>query len=547
MAKRISFLLCAAILLTLASGTLNTAQAQTPVTFIFGRGGDSVQLDNAVITDGESFRVLDQGCEGLFEAQVEGGQLDFKLQLAESYEVSKDGKTWTFKLRKGVKFHDGTPFDAEAVKFNFDRWRLTNNPYHFKEQVYEYYEEMFGGFDDKSLITDVKAVDPTTVVFTLSSPLGPMVANLSMKMFTISSPTAIKEQGPDYGTPKVGYVCTGPYKFVKWEKDNVVELERFKDYWGKVEGNVDKIVFRVIKDNSARFAALQKGEIHGMEQGNKEDVAAAQNSKDVYVLPRPAMNTFYLAFNFKIKEFNDVKVRKAISMAIDRAAIVKAFYAFGEVADNFLPPSVWGHNNAVKAPKFDVAGAKKLLADAGFPNGLSEVTLEDGKKSPIYLYFMPVVRPYNPDGEGIGTAQAKNLAEAGVKVELKSAGDWAKYLNERANGNLMGLYQLGWTGDNGDPDNFLCYFFCGDKPKANEGFFVNLKLNDVLQKARTLTDKAERTKLYQQAEAMIADNVDRIFIAHGQVPLLFRAEVKGYRPVPTGSEKYRYVTVEAKK
>jgi ABC-type transport system substrate-binding protein len=111
----------------------------------------------------------------------------------------------------------------------------------------------------------------------------------------------------------------------------------------------------------------------------------------------------------------------------------------------------------------------------------------------------------------------------------------------------MGLYQLGWTGDNGDPDNFLCYFFCGDKPKAQEGFFVDLKLNDVLRKAAALTDQAERAKLYQQAESIVGDNAWRIFVAHSQVPLLFRAEVTGFRPVPTGSERYRYVTVAAKK
>jgi peptide/nickel transport system substrate-binding protein len=543
MKKNFGLVLCAVLVASLALSGVGVTRAQA-VTFILGRLGDTVALDGSTITDGESFRVLNQGCEGLFGFDKD--TTNAAPVLAESYEASADGKTWTFKLRKGVKFHDGTPFNAEAVKFNFDRWRFTTDPNHFKDKVFEYYEAMWGGFDDKSIITDVKVVDENTVTMTLSQALGPMLQNLSMSMFAIDSPTAIKEHGPDYGSPTVGYVCTGPYKFVKWEKDNIIELERFADYWGKVEGNVEKIVFRVIKDNAARFAALQKGEITGMEQANKEDVATAQKDKSLLVVERPANNVFYLAFNYQIKEFNDLKVRQAISMAIDREAIVKAFYAFGEAANNSQPPSLWGHNPNVKAPKFDPAGAKKLLADAGFPNGISEVTFADGTKGPLPLYFMPVTRPYNPDGEGIAQAQAKYLADIGVKVELKSAGDWAAYLDARANGKLVGLYQLGWTGDNGDPDNFVCYFFClyGKENLPREGFYANKELSAVLEKAAALTDKAERTKLYQQAEEMIAKNVDRIYIAHSRVPLIFRAEVKGFIPNPTGSELFRYITIQ---
>jgi len=527
------------------SGSARSASAAT--TFTFGRGADGVQLDAAVVTDGESYRVISQGCEGLFAYDKE--TTNVVPALAEKYEVSKDGLTYTFTLRKGVKFHDGTAFNAEAVKFNFDRWRLTTNPYHFKEQVFEYYEAMFGGFDDASVIKDVTAKDESTVVFTLKAPLAPLLSNLAMTMFTINSPAAIKENGPDYGTQKIGYSCTGPYKFVKWEKDNETVLERYADYWGKVEGNVDTIIIRTIKDNAARFAALQKGELNGMEGVNKEDLKVIEASKDLQVIPRPAMNVFYLAFNFHVKEFQDVKVRKAISMALDRKSIVDAFYGkYGVVANTMLPPSLWGYNKDVNTSKFDVEGAKKLLAEAGFPNGLSEVTLADGKKSPIYLYYMPVVRPYNPDGEGIAQAQAKTLAAAGIKVELKSAGDWAAYLAARSKGELVGLYQLGWTGDNGDPDNFLCYFFCGSEkePKPQEGFFQNVKLSESLAKAGSISDQAERAKLYMEAEKTISENTERIFIAHTQVPLIFRADVKGYVPNPTAGELYRYVTVAAK-
>ncbi len=545
MIKRISFLLSVVLVASLALSGVGVVRAQTPVTFIFGRSTDGVALDSAIVTDGDSFRVTNQGCEGLMA--YEKNTTNTIPSLAESYTTSTDGKTWTFKLRKNVKFQDGTPFNADAVKFNFDRWRLTTHPAHLKEQVYEYWEAMFNGFDDKSLVSDVKVVDGSTVQFVLSEPLAPLLANLAMPSFQIHSPTAIKENGPDYGTPKVGYVCTGPYKFVEWKTGDTTTLERFKDYWGKVEGNVDRIVIRTIKDNAARYAALQKGEIHAMEQANKEDLATAAKSKDLTILTRPALNTFYLAFNFKIKELQNLKVRQAISMALNREEIVKAFFGqYGQVADNFLPPLVWGHNKDVKAPKFDPAAAKKLLADAGFPNGISEVTLPDGTKGPLVLYYMPVVRFYNPDGKGIAQAQAKYLADIGIKVDVKTQGDWAGYLSARGNGTLAGLYQLGWGGDNGDPDNFLCYFFC-ESNLPREGFYSNKKLNDMLVKARSTVKQADRQKLYEDAEKLLSDDVGRIFIAHNQTPLLFRADVKGYVPNPVQAELYRTVTIQAKK
>jgi len=545
MMKRIGFLLTVVLATSLALSSVGVILAQQPVTFVFGRSTDGVALDGAVVTDGDSFRVTNQGCEGL--TAYEKDTTKTIPSLAESWEASADGKTWTFKLRKNVKFQDGTPFNAEAVKFNFDRWRLTTHPSHLKEQTYEYWEAMFNGFDDKSLVTDAKVVDDSTVQFVLSEALAPLLANLAMPSFQIHSPTAIKEYGPDYGTPKVGYVCTGPYKFVEWKTGDTTTLERYKDYWGKVEGNVERIVIRTIKDNAARYAALQKGEVHAMEQANKEDLTNAASAKDLTILTRPALNTFYLAFNFKVKELQNVKVRQAISMALNREEIVKAFFGqYGQVADNFLPPLVWGHNKNVKSPKFDPAAAKKLLADAGFPNGIKEVTMEDGSKGPLVLYYMPVVRFYNPDGKGIAQAQAKYLADIGVQVEVKTQGDWAGYLDARSKGTLTGLYQLGWGGDNGDPDNFLCYFFC-EPGVSREGFYVNQALSDMLKKARSTADQAARTKLYEDAEKLLSEDVGRIFIAHNQTPLLFRAEVKGYVPNPVQAELYRTVTIEAKK
>jgi peptide/nickel transport system substrate-binding protein len=513
--------------------------AQDAVTLIYGSNSDPVQLDSAVVTDGESFRVITAGCEGL--TAFEQGSTTPVPSLATEWTANEDATVWTFTLREGVSFHDGTPFNAEAVKFNFDRWRFTDNPFHFPEQVYEYYQYMWGGFDDASLITNVEATGEFEVTFTLSAPLAPILNNLAMSMFSIHSPTAIQEHGPDYGTPNVGYVCTGPYSFVEWIPEESVTVTRNADWWGDYTGNVEQVIFRPVPDNAARFAALQNGEVHIADSLSRDDVTAAEANDELVVAPLDSNSTFYLAFNYRIQEFNDVRVRQAISMALDKEAIVEAFYAYGQKADTFQPPFLWAYNEAIETT-YDPEGAKALLAEAGFPDGLSEVTLDDGSKIPLVLYYAPIARGYLPEPQRQAEAQAQMLAEAGIIVELQSAGDWATYLDERANGNLIGIYQLGWGGDNGDPDNFIGYFFA-DGPKPEEGFYDNAELRDLLVAARSETDFETRKQMYFDAEQMMYDDMARVFVAHAQGTVVYRAEVQGYDPQTLASNPYWNVTL----
>jgi peptide/nickel transport system substrate-binding protein len=220
--------------------------APEKTTFVFGRGGDSVQLDPAIVTDGESFRVTGQVLESLY--QFDHGTTKVIPALAEECTANDAATEWTCKLRQGVKFHDGTDFNADAVIFNFERWRFTTNPYHFADQVFEYYEAMFGGFDDTSIISSVDKVDENTVKFVLSAPQAPFLANLAMDMFAISSPAAIEKWGKDYGTPKAGAVGTGPFKFVEWVEGDHITVEANDDYWGG-RPKVDQILWRVIPDD----------------------------------------------------------------------------------------------------------------------------------------------------------------------------------------------------------------------------------------------------------------------------------------------------------
>jgi peptide/nickel transport system substrate-binding protein len=533
-----------------------------PKTFIFGRGGDSVQLDPAIVTDGESFRVTGQVLEPLY--QYEPGTTTPIPALSTGCTANADSTEWTCALREGVKFHDGTDFNADAVIFNFDRWKFSDNPNHFESQVFEYYEYMWFGFDDDSVITSVEKIDDYTVKFILADPLAPFLANLAMDMFAISSPAAIEAAGEDYGTPAAGAVGTGPFKFVEWIEGDHITIEANADYWGGAP-SVSEVIFRVIPDDSARFLALKAGDIHAFEQAVVEDLASAEADPDLYVLTRPALNTGYLAFNYAIEEFNDKNVRLAIYHAINRPGLIENFYgAYGEAADTFLPPLIWGKNTDITAYEYDPDLAKQYLADAGFPDGLTEVTVAEdvvdaegtvvyaaGDKIPLTLYYMPVTRFYYPSPEEIGTAMAADLANAGIVANLELAGDWSTFLGLRREGQLMGLYMLGWGGDNGDPDNFHNYFFGGlssadeiKEPDAREGFYANQEVASLLYKAAINPDQAARQALYEQIEQLLYDDVARIWIAHNNTPLVFSSNVSGYIPQPVGADYFEGTVVE---
>ena len=516
-----------------------------PVTFIFGAQGEPVCLDPPIITDGISGRVINQVFEGL--VKYDKDTTNVVPSLAEKWDVSADGKVWTFYLRKGVKFHDGTAFNADAVLKNFDYWSNTKNPLHDAQvkagQTFEYYEGQFGGFDQDSIIAKIEAVDAATVRITLKEPQGPFLQNLGMFVFVFWSPTALEKAGVNSCKQPVG---TGPFKFVEWKPNESVTLAKNADYLDKANlAKVDRVVIRNIKDNSQRLAALKAGEIHGMEGLNPNDVPVVKADTNLQLLLRPANTTGYLAFNFKVKEFQDVKVRQAIAQAINKKAIVDALYGgTGQVATQFQPPALWGYNKDLKDWTYDTAAAKKLLADAGFPNGFSQITWADGKKEDLTFWYMPVSRPYYPNPKEIAEAMAADLAKVGITVKLQTI-DWSVYLDKRKNGQLP-LYMLGWTGDNGDPDNFVCYFFCmdaKDTPIMREGFVADKEVSDLLKKGASTIKQADRAPMYQKAEQLIHDKVLRIFIGNNQPPLAFSKKVSGYIPNPTGTEFFNTISV----
>jgi peptide/nickel transport system substrate-binding protein len=524
----------------LAAALLGAAVPVSAQTFVFGAQGEPVQLDPAVITDGISSRLTRQIYDGL--VKYRGATTEVEPALAEKWDVSRDGKVWTFQLRKGVKFHDGNPLDAAAVVWNFERWWKTAHPQHDNQvkagQTFEYWEGQFGGFDDKSIVSAVEAVGTHTVRITLKEPQAPFLANLAMFVFDIASPKAVERWGTEFGKHPVG---TGAYKFVEWKPNQEVVLEANADFWG-AKPKIKRLVVRNIKDNSQRLGALKAGEIHGMEGLNPDDVGVVKADAGLQLLLRPTNTTGYIAFNYKVKELQDKRVRQAFAHAINKRGIVDALYGgTGLVASQFQPPALWGYNRELKDYEYSPSRAQALLREAGLGQGLSDITWEDGKKEPLVFWYMSRSRPYFPNPKEIAEAMAADLAKVGIKTQLQTT-EWAVYLDKRKNGQ-MPLYMLGWTGDNGDPDNFLCYFFCGPGA-AREGFYANKPLADVLLRAQKLTQQTERAKLYRQAEQLLHDDIGRLFIANNQPPLAFAKRVKGYVPHPTGSEYFNTVELQ---
>ncbi|PZD97360.1 ABC transporter substrate-binding protein [Paenibacillus sambharensis] len=511
-----------------SSKTSDTSEpsASTQDTMIIARGGDSAALDPSIVTDGESFKATQQMLEPLLG--YKDGTTEVEPLLAESWTASPDGLTYTFKLRQGVKFHDGTDFNADAVVFNFNRWSDPASPYKFAEDSFYYYDSMFGPEDDR-VIKEVKAADAYTVEFVLNKPQAPFLQNLAMPPFAIGSPKAIEEKKEKFKSEPVG---TGPFVFKEWKRNESITVEKNPNYWQEGLPKLNRVIITVIPDNSARFTALQNGEIDLMEGLNPDDLAKLESAPELQKLTRPSFNVGYLGFNLKKKPFDDPKVRIALNHAVNKAGIIQAFYGgLAEPAINPMPPATLGYNPDVQDYPYDLEKAKQLLAEAGYPDGLpGEFT----------FYAMPVARPYMPDGKKVAEAIQADFEKIGVKTNIVSP-EWATYLDDTKKGDKDDLYMLGWQGDNGDPDNFL-YALLAKGSSNNYSFYGNEEVYQMLVDGQSEQDAAKREELYKQAQVLIKQDAPWIPLVHSTPILAASAKLDGYIPSPTGSEPYSTVT-----
>lgn len=502
--------LCTLLLASCSSGG-NGAGSDT---LVYGRNKDAVNLDPAFAPDGMSLSVVHNVLEGL--TRYKPGSFAIEPALATSWTHDKSGTVWTFHLREGVKFQDGTTFDASAVKFNFDRWRLKDDPYH-KGGDFTYYESQFGGFP--GVIRDVKALSPGVVEIDLTKPSAPLLANLAMPSFSISSPAAIQKEGEDYSQHPVG---TGPFELSEWVHDDHITLRAYAQYWGG-KPKLAEVVLKDIPTPDASLLALQKGEIDGWQYPTPESLSTIEKDQDLRVYRVPANNTMFLAMNELKQPFDNVLVRRAISESIDATAIVQHFYDPGAfAATEFLPPVVWPGGVKTSYP-YDPTGARRLLAQAGYPNGFSTT-----------LWYMTTPRPYLPEPERVAEAIQADLKAVGIDAKLEGF-EWSNYLYKVQDGeHNLALY--GWTGDNGDPDNFL--FTVLDEgnttpPGAqNVCFWKNDQFHRLMIEAQTAVDEAHRAAIYKQALAIVHDQAPLVALVHTAPPTVFKKGVRGFIPRP---------------
>ncbi|MGN4127426.1 ABC transporter substrate-binding protein [Lysinibacillus sphaericus] len=488
-------------------------------TLVYGRGGDSVALDPAVVTDGESFTVT----ANIYETLVNFGEQDVTIQpgLAKSWEPSEDGLTYTFQLQEGVKFHDGSDFNAEAVVKNIERWKAGGDKH-------PYFSSQFV-IGDKQVIESVTAEGDNTVVFKLSQPQAPFLKNLAMSPFAIASPTAFEANEEGLSTNPVG---TGPFKFVEWKRNDSITIEKNAEYYLDGLPKLDKVIYRSIPDNSARLNALTAGEVDVVDGLSPSDKASIEANANLQLIERPSMNVGYLGLTVTRPPFDNVKVRQAVNYAIDKQALVDAFYeGLAEPAKNPMPPVISGYNDAITGYEYDPEKAKALLAEAGY----------DGKE--IELWAMPVPRPYMPDGQKVAEAIQKNLADVGIPSKIVTF-EWATYLEKAQNGEAD-AFLLGWTGDNGDADNFLYTLLDGDNIGSNNyTFYDNQDLHKVLVAAQSEIDEDKRNELYKQAQEIISADAPWVPLAHSIPILAASSKVSNYIAHPTGSDRLDAVDIK---
>jgi len=520
-----------ALLALLAIPALLALTPLSAKTLVYCSEGSPENFYPGINTTGTSFDVSEQIYDNL--VGFERGGTSVVPALAEKWTVSKDGLEYTFNLRKGVKwqsnknFKPSRDFNADDVLFMIERQWKESHPY-FK--VTSANHSYFGDMGMPKLLKSVDRVDDYTVKIVLNRPEAPFLSDLAMQWAGVQS----KEYADAMlkaGTPeKIDQepIGTGPFSLVQYQKDAIIRFKANPDYWaGKAA--IDDLIFSITPDSAVRWAKLQKGECHVMPYPNPADLDAMRKDPNVQVLEQAGLNVGYLAYNTTKKPFDDVRVRKAINMAMDKNAIVSAVYmSTGVPAINPIPPSMWAYNKSIKDDAFNPAEAKKLLAAAGYPNGFT-----------TDLWAMPVQRPYNPNAKRIAELMQADLAKIGVTAEIKSF-EWGEYRKRmQAGEHQMGM--LGWTGDNGDPDNFLDTLLGCDAAKtngSNVAKFCYQPYEDLVSKAKLVTNVAERTKLYEQAQVIFKEQAPWFTIAHAVQLKPVRKEVVGFKLSPFGRHTF---------
>ncbi|KAA9007804.1 ABC transporter substrate-binding protein [Histidinibacterium aquaticum] len=495
--------------LTLGLGA--PAQAQTPPgVLIVGQIAEPKSLDPAAVTAVNDFRILVNLYEGL--VRYAPGTLEVEPHLATDWEISEDGTVYTFTLREDVTFHDGTPFNAEAVKFNFDRMLNEDHPYHDT-----------GPFPlsfNFSAVESTEAVDEYTVEFTLSEPFAPFLSNLAYPTGLLVSPAAVEANGQDYGRNPVG---TGPFQFGEWRSNEAVVLERNADYWGD-EAPLEAVVFRPITDANTRVAEMLAGGIDLMVEVPPTSLGQFEGEQfQVYEQAGPHL--WFLILNMREGPFENQLVRQAANYAIDKEAIVNdVLEGTAEVATGPTPPAFnWAYNEELDPYPHDPERARELLAEAGMENPEVTFYVTEGGSGML-------------DPVAMGTAIQADLAEVGFDVTIETY-EWNTFLGE-VNPGLEGkadMAEMAWMTN--DPDTLpyltLRSEAMPDQGGFNSGYYSNEEVDRLLQEARTATSQERRAELYKEMQEIVVEDAPWVFVANWKQNAVTNDRVENFSLEPS--------------
>jgi peptide/nickel transport system substrate-binding protein len=496
------------ILLLLVLSTVAPVEAQV-------RGGTiriGMDADNTTMDPHRSTAAVDrQVYNNVYGKLVD---LDTKFgivpQLAQSWEIKNGGLTYVFKLRHGVKFHDGTDFNADVVKWNFDRMRDPELASPRRSEI--------------APVKDVKVVDPHTVEVTLSAPFSPFLTVLTDRAGMMVSKAAVEKLKDDFARNPVG---TGPFRFGEWVKDDHLTLKRFDGYWEQGRPYLDEIVYKPIPDSSVRFTAMRTGQIDVMHQIHPKDVSPAKSERGLKVSEIPSLWWQGMHLNNQVAPFTNKALRQAIWYAVDRSVIQRVvYYGQGAPAWGPFPPSQWAQDREFADWKRDVAKAKAKLAEGGQPNGFA-FTIK-GWNQPTQVQELQVIQ-----------AQLKDIG-VDMKVELLEFGKLLADLNSH---NFVAL-RLGWSG-RPDPDG-NAHSFLHSKGGLNRVRYSNPKMDDLLDRARSESDLGKRKALYNDVTRLAAEDAPYVWLHHDAEVKVWSEAVRGFEHIGDGMLRMKGVWLEKK-
>ena len=519
--------------------------AHAATNLVYCSEGSPAGFDPGQYTTGTDF---DASAETIYNrlSEFERGSTQVIPGLATSWDISPDNLTYTFHLRDGVKFHT-TPYFTPTRNFNADDVLFTFNRMLDKDMPFrKAYPTEFPYFTDMGMdknIAKVEKIDDRTVKFILNSVDAAFIQNMAMHFASIESAEyadkLLKEGKPsDINQKPIG---TGPFVFKSYQKDSNIRYTGNKDYWKPEDVKIDNLIFAITTDPSVRMQKLKKNECQITLYPRPADLKALKEDPNLKMPSQAGFNLGYIAYNVmdKIKGSDEpnpmaqLKVRQALDMAVNKQQIIDTVYqGAGQLAVNAMPPTQWSYDDTIKDAPYDPEKAKQLLKEAGIKEG-TEIT----------LWAMPVQRPYNPNAKLMAEMLQSDWSKIGIKAKIVTY-EWGEYI-KRSKGGENGAMLIGWSGDNGDPDNWLGTLFGCDAIAGNNfSKWCNPEFDKLVKAAKNTTDVAKRTELYQQAQHLLKSQVPMTPIAHSTVYQPMRKNVEGFKISPLGLMSFYGVSID---